>query len=187
MYRDSSEYERIDRLAIDVYLDYGINSFPLDEQEICRKLGISLVPYSAYEDKRDLLLKKSLKGFMSPPFGNKKAIIFYNDDLSIMKSWGSVRQTIFHEIKHYVNEDYYEDDPEDDDLADHFGRFFSCPTPYLVKHNITDVNEIISIFKVSSDVARYASSNVTNRTKKHGKTIFDYEQPLIDLLDKEER
>jgi len=186
MYRDSSDYAKLDQLAIDVYLDYGINKFPLDEQEICRKLGISLVPYSAYEDEKELLLKKSSKGFLSPPFANRKATIFYNDDLSIMKSWGSVRQTIFHEIKHYVNEDYYEDDPEDDDLAEHFGRFFSCPTPYLVKHNITDVNEIISTFDVSSSVAGYAASNVISRMNVYGQRIFDYEQPLIDLLDKEE-
>ena len=123
---------------------------------------------------------------MRPPFGEKKALIFYNDDLSIMKSQGSVRQTIFHEIKHYVNEDYYEDDPEDDDLAEHFGRYFSCPTPYLIKHNITDANEIISIFNVSQSVADNASRNVISRMKAYGQKIFSYEQPLIDLLDNEE-
>ena len=183
MYRSKQEYDELDKLAIDLYLDYNFNGFPLDVNEVCRKLGVSLVPYSAFEEEKDLLLKRSRTGFINPPFGNRRATIFYNDDMEIMRSQGTIRQTIFHEIKHYVHEDYGEEDPDDDDLAEHFARFFACPTPYLVKHNITDISEIISKFGVSLPIAENVKKSVENRIKWYGTRIFDYEQPLIDLID----
>ncbi len=184
MYRDGKVYEKLDKLVIDIYIDYNIMSFPINAKELCDKLGVLLIPYSAYDDEeRELLLKKSFYGFLVPPCQNKAAIIYFNDDITMVKSVGCMRQTIFHEIKHYVNEDYYDDNPDDDDLAEHFGRFLACPTPYLVKHNITDINEVISKFGVSKTIAENAVSNVINRMQYFGQQIFDYEQPLIDLLD----
>ena len=43
MYWNSNDYERIVKLIIDIYIDYNITSFPIDEKEICRKLGLKLV------------------------------------------------------------------------------------------------------------------------------------------------
>ena len=59
MYRSGKEYDRIDKLVIDILMDYGINEFPLDMNELCRKMGINIVPYSAYDPNVELLLKKS--------------------------------------------------------------------------------------------------------------------------------
>ena len=53
MYRSGNVYQELDALAIDIYVDYGINSFPLDEKELCRKMGILLIPYSSYEGKEN--------------------------------------------------------------------------------------------------------------------------------------
>ncbi len=50
MYWDSSDYEAMSKMVIDVYLDYGIRTFPVDEKEICRKLGVKLLPYSDFPD-----------------------------------------------------------------------------------------------------------------------------------------
>ncbi|MBQ9531884.1 MAG: toxin [Eubacterium sp.] len=184
MYRDGKVYENLDKLVIDLYIDYGINSFPIKAKELCNKLGVLLIPYSSYEDEeRDVLLKRSFYGFLVPPFKNKAAKIYFNDDTNMVKSVGCMRQTIFHEIKHYVCEEYYDDNPDDDDLAEHFGRYLACPTPYLVKHNITDVDEVISRFGVSKTIAENAISSAINRMQYFGQQIFDYEKPLINLLD----
>ncbi len=48
MYRAGSVYDEIDKVIYDIYQDYDIKTFPVDEVEVCNKLGVALVPYSAY-------------------------------------------------------------------------------------------------------------------------------------------
>ena len=38
MYRDGSVYDEIDKVINEIYLDYDIKKFPIDEVEICKKL-----------------------------------------------------------------------------------------------------------------------------------------------------
>ena len=64
MYRAGSVYNEIDKVIYDIYQDYDIKTFPVDEVEVCNKLGVALVPYSAYSrEGRKLLKKKSKMGF----------------------------------------------------------------------------------------------------------------------------
>lgn len=178
MYRQPIEYERIDKLAIDIYVDYELNEFPIDAKTLCKRMGMNLVPYSAYEgENRNVLYKESTEGSFSYGATQLNPVSFYNDGNDSV--YGNIRQTILHEIKHYVDED--EDDSEDD-LAEHFARYMACPTPYLIWKNITDVNEIISTFGVSATIAGFVSKSVKNRIDKYGNKIFDYEKPLIDLF-----
>ncbi len=185
MYRKGEEYDRLDKLVLEIYVDYEISAFPLDEKTLCQKMGISLVPYSAY-DVRDIELfkKHSLYGFYSPGENGYTPTIFYNDDVTDFNSPATIKQTIRHEIKHFLDMDVI-DIPDDDDLAEHFGRYMACPTPYLVVNNITDINVIISTFNVSSDMARNASAAVVNRIKKYGNKIFEYEKPFMKLFGRE--
>lgn len=165
--------------AVLKYIDYDINRFPLDVDEVCQKIGVQLISYSEFsEEEQELLLKRSQFGFFVPREIKQVPTIFYND---MICSQGCIRQTIFHEIKHYVNEDSIED-PSDDDLADYFGKYFACPIPYLVKLNITDVTKIVDKFGVSYQMGKYISENVKRRINKYGDKIFDYEKPLIQHL-----
>ncbi len=59
MYRKRDEYNRLDKTAIDLYIDYGITSFPLNEKELCKKMGIKLIPYSSYDGENLCILKKN--------------------------------------------------------------------------------------------------------------------------------
>lgn len=78
MYRQPFEYERIDKLAIDIYVDYELNEFPIDANSLCKRMGINLVPYSAYEDEnRNILYKESTEGSFSYGATKLKPIIFY--------------------------------------------------------------------------------------------------------------
>lgn len=36
MYWDSSDYEAMSKMVIDIYLDYEIRTFPVDEKDVCR-------------------------------------------------------------------------------------------------------------------------------------------------------
>ena len=64
MYWKSNDYDKMAQLVIDIYIDYNITSFPVDEKEICKKMGLKLIPYSAYTEKeQELLRKRSEDGF----------------------------------------------------------------------------------------------------------------------------
>lgn len=182
MYRFTGTYEDIVKVIIEIYIDYDIKGFPLEEKDICRKLGVALVPYSdCLEDARELLEKKSKHGFFVKGTRENPPTIYYNDKY---ESPGAIRLTIFHEIKHYVfDEDVYDEDT--DDLADFFGRFFLCPIPYLIVKGIEHENEIVSRFGLSMSAAINVVSNIRNRKAKHGERIFEHEIPLLQQLDQE--
>lgn len=185
MYRDKRVYDELDKMVIQIYLDYGFNRFPLDEFYVCERMGIELKPYSSFSpEDREILKKKSIYGFCSPIQKRMPALIFYNDSLADLHSSGCVRQTIFHEIKHYVFEDA-DDDAANDDLAEHFGKYFMCPTPYLIVKGIEDPEEIQEKFGVSFTMANNLSGSVKNRKRYFGARLFPYEWPLIELLDNE--
>lgn len=180
MYRTQQCYEELVRVIIDIYLDYGIKEFPLDEKRICSLLGVALVPYSeCSEETQELLMKRSIMGFFVKGTAESPPTIYYNDQF---RPYGAVRLTIFHEIKHYVfNEDSR--DEELDDTADFFGRFFLCPIPFLLMKGIKTETEIIAGFGVSDSVASNVASNLEIRKKKYGYKVFDHEVPLLKLLD----
>ena len=178
MYRNGPVYDEIKKVIIDIYLDYDIKNFPIDPQEVCRKLGAILNPYSNYGTKeRCLLLKKSEYGFFAPETPLNPPSIFYNDSYD---SLGAQRLSIFHELKHYVFDDK---DDKNDDLADFFARFFLCPIPYLLLKNIVTPSEVALFCGVSNEAACNASSNLENRKQKYGYQLFEYEIPLIEHLE----
>ena len=182
MYRDKQTYEAIIRTIIDIYLDYDIRTFPINEKDVCKKLGVSLVPYSAFnEGERALLIDIHKKGYFVRESKETPPTIYYND---LLDSYGSVRFTVFHEIKHYV----YDEDESDEDIDDHadfFSRYFQCPIPFLMVKGITKINEIVSFCNVSMEVAKNVRSNLRNRMTTYGYKIFDYEIPLLKHLDKD--
>ena len=184
MLRESKRYENISKDIIDIYLDYNIKGFPLDEIDICNKLGVSLVPYSSYVESKegiDLLVKQSEYSFFVKASSETSPTIYFNDFIA---SAEVKRFSIFHELKHYIyNEDSrYEDE---DDLAEFFARYFLCPIPYLIMKGIDSENEIISHFGVTYTVACNVISNIRSRKQWHGCSIFDHEIPLLKQLDKD--
>jgi len=174
-----SDYERMTKLVHDIYFDYGLRSFPVDEREVCRKLGVKLIPYSEFDGEYSTLLKqKSADAFYIPATTLNPPMILYNDDIL---SKGRVRFSIFHEIKHYVNHDV-EETPYNEDMADFFARYFMCPIPYLVRKNYADVFAIMSDFSVSMEVASNVASNIKNRVRCYGGRIFENEKPFLKYL-----
>ena len=182
MYRSQDEYNRMAKLVGEIYIDYNIHSFPINEKEICRKMGILLLPYSEFPpEKRSLLKKKSMSSFYVPPTKSTPPMIYYNDNVFEVGSRGNIRRNIFHEVKHYVCEDI-EEQPEDDDLADYFGKYFLAPISYLIALNINNINQIMADFHVDYDMAFFIEKNIKNRRDRYGNKIFDYEKPLLHHL-----
>ena len=60
MYRTGEIYDDIKKTIIDIYLDYDIVGFPIDEACVCRKMGVALIPYTSYgKEDRKLLSRKN--------------------------------------------------------------------------------------------------------------------------------
>lgn len=178
MYRSGEIYDEIAKNVIQIYLDYGLKTFPVDEKEVCRKMGVALIGYSSMpKESHDLLKKRSEFGFFVPETKDNPPSIYYNDMLG---SEGAQRFTVFHELKHYVYED---EDEEEDDFADYFAKYFMCPIPYLLLKNIDSTNAVISEFGTSFEAAGYICSNLINRRNKYGYQVFDYEVRLIEHLE----
>ncbi len=171
------DYESMDKLAIDIYLDYDLTIFPIDINDLARKMGVKIIKYSSFDDnQRELLLKKSIDGFfIDSPNG---PLIFYNDRIEYQ---GKINLTIAHELKHYICKDENEDE-DSEKLADHFGRFLLCPTPYLIYSNIENIYEVMTVFGLTYSAAENAIKSATRRKRFYGEKIFDYEQSLIDLF-----
>ena len=179
MYWNGNDYDKMAQLVIDIYVDYNIRSFPVDEKEVCRKLGLKLIPYSEYPEEQQVLLRKrSPDAFFAPATKTTPPTVFYDDKV---ESYGRLRYNIFHEVKHFVNGD--KDDGEyNDNMADYFARYFMCPIPYLIEYGINDELTLISDHLVSQQAAHNTMNNVRNRRAVYGDKIFDYEKPLVDLF-----
>ena len=179
MYWSGTDYDRMAQLVIDIYVDYNIRSFPVDEKEICRKLGLKLILYSEYPEEQEALLRKrSMDAFFAPATRTTPPTVFYNDKV---ESRGRLRYNIFHEVKHFVTGD--KDDGEyNDNMADYFARYFMCPIPYLIEYGIDNELTLISDHLISQEAARNTIKNVRNRKAVYADKIFDYEKPLVDLF-----
>jgi hypothetical protein len=182
MYRSGNNYDRMAELVGEIYIDYNIHSFPIDEKEICRKMGVNLVPYGEFPpQERELLKKKSSSGFYVPPTDETPPMIFYNNDIEEVGSIGNMRRNILHEVRHYVCEDN-DEKAEDDDLADYFGKYFLAPVSYLIALKISNINQIMAVFEVDYEMAGFIEKNLRNRRKRYGNKIFEYEEPLLRHL-----
>ena len=182
MYRYGKYYDDVAKLVGDIYIDYDIKSFPIDVKTVCCKLGIILVPYSEFNsEEKTLLIKKSKSGFYVPPTATSSPMIFYNDNIFVAGSRGNIRRNILHEVFHYVNGDT-DEIPDNDDLADYFGKYFLAPISYLIAMGIDNPNEIIGKFEVDSSMAGFIAKNINNRKNKYKSKIFDYEKPLLQHI-----
>lgn len=182
MHRSGIEYERVDKLARDILIDYGIKEFPLDLFELCKKMGFNVIPYSAYEDDVKMLatfLKKSKDGFFLPACCNNPPTIIYNDKYGDHLTPARIQSTVGHEIKHIVEDDTNDNE---DDLCDHFARYLRCPTPIVIYLGLSNEVELISRFQISGSQARHALSGIKNRCRIYGDTLFESEKELVNLF-----
>ena len=189
-YRTGYEYDEMAKLAIDLYLDYNLTTFPIDPYLLACKMGINVIPYSDLEyETRELQMKFSedASNFPHRSGNNYVRTIYFNDFIS---SKARIEVSVLHEIKHIVNYDCETEDEEEnkksEEMADYFAKYMKCPIPYLVYKDITNKEDIMVMFHISEEMAGYVRGNVINRISSYGHDIFAYELPLLELLLGEE-
>ena len=171
-------YEEIKHIVVRMFIKYGVSCVPINGFEIAHKMGVKVIPYSAYpQSKRWLLIKKSEDGF-SVEKTNGQWYIFYNDE----KDYGRVNHTVMHEIGHIIL-----DHTEDSALAEKEVKFFAkyalAPPVLIHKLKLDNPESISQIFEISYEAACYAY-DYYNKWLRFGDSDYtDYECQLLRLFD----
>ncbi len=172
-----NRYEEIKLEVVNMFQRYDISCVPISGFEIAKKMGVKVIPYSAYADLiKNLLLKESEDGFFVER-SKGDLIIFYNDE----KDYGRINNTIMHEIGHIVL-----NHSEDSELAEKEVRFFAkyalVPPVLVHKFKIDNPTDIVDIFQVSFEAACYAYSYYQKWLEYGDDNYTDYEEKTLQLF-----
>lgn len=108
-------YEQIKMRVAQIFVKCNLKKVPITGFEIANKLGIIVIPYSAFEDEKRLkLVEEDEDGLYVKK--NEKYYIYYNDK----KEYGRINFTILHEIGHIVL-----DHSQHSELAEAEANFFA--------------------------------------------------------------
>ncbi len=156
---------------------YDVNCIPISGFEIATKMGISVRPYSAFnESKKNLLYKLSEDGFFVEK-EKDKFYIYYNDE----KGYGRINNTILHEIGHIVLGHL-----QDSELAEKEVKFFAkyalVPPVLVHKLKLDNPIDIADIFNVSYEAASYAYSYYQKWLQYGSDFYTDYEFKILELF-----
>lgn len=175
----NKRYEEIKRVVVKMFEDYGVSCVPISGFEIAQKMGVKVIPYSAYPERvQQLMCKKSLDGF-SVEKEEEEWYIFYNDDDE--HNYGRINNTIMHEIGHIVL-----DHSEDSELAEKEVKFFAkyalAPPALIHKLKLDNVQDIANIFEISYEAAGHALSYYNKWLNYGGIHYKDYELRMLRLF-----
>lgn len=170
--------EEIKRIVVSSFKEYNVSCVPINGFEIATKMGIKVIPYSAYnEATQKLLHKKSEDGF-SVELVDGTWFIFYNDAMG----YGRINHTIMHELAHIIL-----DHTEESDLAEAEARFFAkyalAPPPLIHKYRLQNPSQIAEVFEISMQAATYAYEYYQKWYKHSRNTYTEYERRLLHLFE----
>ena len=173
--------EEIKTIIAKMYQKYCITTIPINCFELAIKMGIKVIPYSAYNQSTiDLLLSESEDGFFVEKTDGS-LYIFYNDS----KSYGRIRHTIMHEIAHIIL-----GHTEDSELAEKEVKFFAkyalAPPPLIHRYRnmIKSVPDVCVLFDISYEACGYAL-DYYNKWLRFGKEDYtDYELQITKQVTK---
>ena len=173
----SRRCEEIKKIVVKMFVKYGVCCVPINGFEIASKMGVTVIPYSAFPpQKRALLLKKSEDGF-SVEKNAGEWYIYYNDE----KGYRRINNTIMHEIGHIVL-----DHTEDSELAEKEVNFFAkyalAPPVLVHKLEINSPLQIVRLFDVSFEAAKYAFDYYQKWLEFGGSDYTRYELITLELF-----
>ena len=167
-------YEHIKITSINTLEYYDIKCVPISAFEMANKIGLSVIPYSAFGEKSKLLMKQSEDGFI---VGKS---IYYNDKC---KNYRRINQTIMHEIGHYIL-GHKSNGEEEESEAKFFAKYTLAPPPLI--HKMLDnptIDDIAELFDISYEAA-FNALKYYHKWYQNGWTNYtSYEQKLLKLFN----
>lgn len=173
----SKRLEEIKESVVKMYGRLDINCIPISAFEIATKMGIKVIPYSAYVKRiQALMLKESEDGFVSTT--GEKSCIFYNDKIN---NYGRINNTIMHEIGHIVLRH-----SQDSELAEKEVKFFAkyalAPPVLIHKLELKAPYSIAETFDISFEAACYALTYYNKWLAYGEKNYTSYELKILELF-----
>ena len=171
-------YEEMKVIVVDMFERYQVTCVPISGFEIASKMGITVIPYSAYDEKaQDLLMKKSEDGFFVEMIDGNHCI-FYNDTMG----YGRINHTIMHEIAHIILKHTEESDLAEAEVS-FFAKYALAPPVLIRKLKLNDPYEISDVFDISLEAAQYAYGYYQKRKNWGSKYLTSYEQKTLELFE----
>lgn len=176
----NERYEEIKRIVVKMFEECSVSCVPINGFEIANKMGVKVIPYSAYLTRVRYLMKRYSSDGFSVLRDSGKWYIFYNDDNE--HDYGRINNTIMHEIAHIVL-----DHTEDSELAEMEVRFFAkyalAPPVLIHKLKLKSAESIADIFEISFEAAGYALAYYKKWLTYGGQDYKDYEIRMLRLFD----
>jgi len=170
-----SRYEEIKRTITDIFVDYDINTLPIDVFLLAKRMNITVLKYSEFiADERIKIISSSNDGMSLYSYSQKCYFILYNDDMDENR----IRFTIAHEIGH-ISLGHEESNDETESEADYFARHLLVPMGMILYNEITDYVSITIMFEVSKAVAGNVINHVAKRIDSGHAKLEDYEIELL--------
>lgn len=142
-------YEEIKKEIKKFFIRYGIDTFPFDPFEICKKMNIELVKYSTLSLHAKMkLYATGNSDAVSCIDSNNKIMIFYND----IKLPERIRFSLMHELGHIVLE-HLERSAIAEIESNFFAAYSLAPTAIIDYFNPSTPQEIAKRFYVSTECA----------------------------------
>ena len=176
----SNRYDEIRLTVSNLIEDWGISVYPFCIWSLLRKMGISVVPYSALpEDIRNTLLTYYPDAFTIYPsdFNPVKTTIYYNDEIA---NRNRIRFTLAHELAHLVLMHLGTDDIIYEHEADIFANYLLVPAPLIIESASFDYEVVSTNFVVSHGCAASACDRAIKRIQYGPMKRVEYEQRILD-------
>lgn len=183
----SEEYDKMVELSLNILMDYQEYDFPLNINNLAKKIGIDVKLYSNLSfEKYENIYDKSPFGItvMSKYDNGHTTFETYYNDIDNKKARN--RFTIAHEIGHVVNGDINKSiTSEDEKLYDYFAKCLLAPQCLIIKNKEFDIKTIVTNYNVSKQVAEYWLQAINNRMSSFGKNcLTNIEKTFLEARKK---
>lgn len=169
--------EEIKSEAVILLESCHVMSYPLDAQEIVKKLNGILIPYSTLEEKkRAVCLETSQDGFSLEYNGSW--YVLYNENIGDAR----IKMTLMHEVAHRRLKHSCESEVAESE-ARFFAKYIIAPPVIIYALGLNSVSQIMSHFDNSYEAATYSWDYYQKWLMYSGKGFTEQEQKLLRIFD----
>lgn len=173
----SKQYDEIEKNVVQLYIDCGISSLPIDPYHIIKSKGYVLIPFSELTEEELVRIKSVKKDAVSFWNKDKKQFVICYDEKGKKQR---IRFTLMHEVGHIIM-GHKQESALAKKIADVFAAYSLAPYPLIYSMHCKDVVEVMFFFDISAWAAEIAF-NIYQDWLTCGVPFKDYERTMIELI-----
>lgn len=169
-------YEEIKETIVDLFVNLNINCTPISGFEVAINLGAKVIPYSAYSERIQELMRMESEDGFSIKTSNCWSV-YYDDN----RPYGRINNTLMHEVGHIVL-DHTEDSELAEKEANFFAKYALAPPVLIFRFDLHNPSEVAERFGISESAAEFAWHYYQKWLRFGGETYKNYEIKLCHLF-----